>query len=271
MKNKIYQITKMFGLLLLLPIFACQNSSNSNTTDKKDSTKIANADSSAQSDITNPELEKAKKDGNTVFLVITGNEKTDIDKALKIANDTKAKVKNSTVVQINRDDKNNSVIVKKLGISSVSVPFFLVISQHGLPFGGFELNEVNSDSLIKSIPTPRMDEASLALTEERPVFIVVSKKGFNDKTTIIENCNKANASFKIKAAIIEVDFDDPKEKVFLSQLDVKSLKGKTITVVCNPTGKITETYTGVQSMEKLKAAAIKVKKCAPGECSPGGC
>jgi len=225
---------------------------------------------SANSKAANPatDLEKAKKDGKTVFLVITGNGASDIDKANKLAKDVSIKVPKSTVITLNRDEAANSSLVTKFGIANVAVPFIFIVSHNGIPVGGYPYARATADMLIKAVPSPRQDQALLALSEKKPVFIIVSKKGFTDKAKVIANCKNASNKMVTKPAIVEVDYSDAKETNFLNQIGVVTIGDKTKTVVVGASGKITDTFEGEVDVAKLMASATKVIKS--GGCCPGG-
>lgn len=214
------------------------------------------------------EIAKAKKEGKTVFLVITGKSTTDFAKAEKIAKDANQKVKKSVVVKLNKDEAANSGLVSKYGIANVPVPFLLVISPKGVATGGYASDQATVEQLIKAIPSPKQDEALLALNEKKPVYIVVSKKSLKDKAAIVANCKAASAKVASKPPVIEIDIDDAAEKAFLTQIGVTTITDKSIVVVANGTGQITETFKETPTIEKLTAAANKIVKS--GGCCPGG-
>lgn len=214
------------------------------------------------------QLDQAKKDGKAVFLVITGTGATGVDAATKTANEAKAKVAKSVVISINKDDAANSDVVSKLGIASVPLPFLLVISPKGMAVAGYTVAQATADLLIKAIPSPRQDEVLFTVSEKRPVFIVVSKKGLTDKTAIIANCKSASAKIASKPAVVEFDINDIKESAFLKQLGVTTVGDKTITVVANASGQITDRFEGLALETALVASANKVIKS--GGCCPSG-
>ncbi|MCK9613556.1 MAG: hypothetical protein M0R16_11800 [Bacteroidales bacterium] len=215
------------------------------------------------------QLDKAKKEGKSVFLVITGTGATGVDKALTIANGAKAKVPKSVVIQMNKDDAANSDLVTKFGIGFVQVPFILVLSPRGIAVAGFPALQATADLLVQSIPSPKKEEVLLAVSEKRPVFIVVSKKGLTDKTTVLANCKATSTKMPNKPSVVEFDFNDSKETDFLKQIGVTAINDKTITVVANASGQITDKYEGIVLETALTSSANKVIKT--GGCAPGAC
>jgi len=272
MKN-LRQFKLIFGLFVITPLISCghTNPTNASTTAKSNTPVIeANTKNSPaiNSGTTDAELDKAKKDGKAVFLIITGTG-TNINSAVTIAKEANDKLKKSVVVQLNRDDVANSSLVKKFGVASVTLPFILVISPKGVPVEGIPLDKATSDKLVKSVPSPKQDDVLFAVNEKKPVFIVVSKKTFTDKKTIVANCKAAISKAASNAAIVEIDFDDANEKAFLTQIGVSSpVNDKSVTVVINASGQITDTFTDTPTVEKLVAAVNKVTKTG-GCCSHG--
>ena len=277
------QLKQILILVLLIPILACGNKQsnvipeadkkNVSSTETKTSPENKTATDTQNGSLTE-QLEKAKKDGKTVFLVITGTGATGVDKALAIVREANAKVNNSIILQLNKNDNVNNNLVSKFRIAAVPIPFILVISPKGLAVSGGPPSQVTSDQLIKTIPSPKQDEVFFSLSESKPVFIVVSKKGYNDKTGIISNCETAGSKISSKPNVIEIDFEDNNEKAFLSQIGVTSIKGKTITVVINSSGQITETFAEKPAVEKLTAASNKVMQssgCCPSTTDKSGC
>ena len=215
MKNKMNQFKIIFFLLLLLTILSCGNKKSNIKPDAVNNTvSVPETKTSleTQSESTSDHLEKAKKDGKTVFLVITGTGATGIDKAINVAKEANTKIKESVVIQLNRDQAVNSSLVSKFGIAAVPLPFILVISPKGVPVAGAPSSQVTSDQLIKSIPSSKQDEVFFALSEKTPVFVVVSKKGYSDKAGTIAKCETARSKITTKPTIVEIDFDDNNEK-----------------------------------------------------------
>ncbi len=214
------------------------------------------------------DFKKAKEKGQIIFMVITGNGAIGLDNATNTANQAALKTSNSVVIVIDKDDPNNKNIVDEYGISAVPVPFVMIISCNGLPVFGNMANRINTDILVNAVPTPKQDKVILAISQKKPLFIIVSKKNLSDKAAIINNCNVANKTLTPPAEIIEIDFQDKKETKFLRQLGVTNIANQTITVVANASGQITDTYTGMVLPSALVSSVKKVAKS--GGCCPGG-
>lgn len=214
------------------------------------------------------DLEKAKKEGRLVFLVITDNTITKADQARKIAKEASTKVEKSMVLMFNRDEPDNKNLVAEYGVASLELPFILIISPKGVAVGGYPENVATVEMLLKGIPSPKQDEVLVSLEQKKPVFIVISKSGLTDKEAITTNCKNASAKMSPKGTIVEIDFADPKETAFLKQLGVTTINDKTITVVTNNTGMVTDKYIGNANESKLMSSAYKQIKS--GGCCPGG-
>jgi hypothetical protein len=216
------------------------------------------------------DLEKAKKAGNAVFLVITGTGATGLDDLVTIANDANKKVKKSAVIKMDRDDAANSELVTKFGVAGVQLPFILVISPKGYAVGGFPGANATADNLVNLIPSPKYDMVLDALNNKKPVFVVAYKQSFTDKATTLATCKSAVDKVPSKATIVEIDMDDAKEATFLKQIGVNTVATSTVTVVINVAGNITGNYTGATDAQTLATAATKVvKSCCAGGSSKG--
>lgn len=277
MKNNMSLFKQIPYLLFIMTLIACGNSKSDSKDNKEgiDSTVTGSAELPVA--VTAAELEKAKKDGKPIFLVITGTDATDVEKATAIVKDANARLNNSLVFSLNRDNAANSELVNQFGIATVPLPFILVISPRGVAVAGGQPVQFTAEQIIKSVPAPKQDEVLFALSEKRPVFIVVSQKNYTDKEGVLSNCKTASARNTSKPTIVEIDFDDSAEKAFLSQIGIASMNGTTITAVINVGGQITETFTKKPTTNQLNAAANKVIQqksgCGPSGCAPGskGC
>jgi hypothetical protein len=219
------------------------------------------------------QFNQAKKKGKVVFVLITSTSAVGVDKATQIANEAHSKHSKSEVIVINKDDAANKEIVAKYGIGNVNVPFFLVISPRGNAVAGFMLAQATPDALVNAIPSPKQDEVLVAFTEKKPIFIVISKKGLTDKSTILENCKSASAKIATKPNVVEFDFTDTKELPFLRKLGITALNDKTITMVVNASGQVTDKFEGIALETALIASAGKVIRSGCGSgCGPSsGC
>ncbi|MEI6348529.1 MAG: hypothetical protein WCP69_11335 [Bacteroidota bacterium] len=268
------KMRQILGLFLVLAMVSCGNSKSDGDKNGKDSTQSATVDNAKLPDAVTAELlEKAKKEGKSVFLVITGSSVTGVEKATANVNGAKAKEKNSVVYSLNRDAAENKELVAKFEIETVPVPFILVISPKGLPVNGGEPAQLTPEMILSSIPSPKQDEVNVAMYDEQPVFIVVSQKGLTDKESVLTNCKKASAKIESKPIIVDVDFDDAAEKGFLKQMGVSKIDKSTIVVVINASGQIADTFNKNPTIGQLVTAATKAKKkssgCKPGECGSG--
>lgn len=211
-------------------------------------------------------LAKAEKDANSVFLVVTDSNKTDIKKAMEIAATANLSVKKSTVVTLDREDKNNKDIVTKYGLAGAPLPILLVISPKGILAGGYLLKDATSELLVKLIPSPKQDEVLLALNNKKSVLIVAAKSTFTDKEKVIENCKSAVALNVNKTELIEIDLSDTKEKSFLELLKVNTATTTTVTVVVNTKGQVNGTFYELKDAASLVTLANKVSS----SCCPAG-
>lgn len=257
---------------------ACSNSSAEN---KKASLNSAvqqktEANQSGQKGTSNiqAELDKAKKAGKAVFVVVTGTGITGTDKATAIAKAANSIYKNAVVVQMNRDDAANAQLVGQWRLAGAPLPLILVLSSKGMPTGGYVLAEATADNIVELVPTPKLDEVYESLSNGKPVFLVISKKSHTDRAKILENCKSATSQLQNKASIIEVDLTDTKETVFIKNLNLRSTPNISTVLVLNASGQATGKFEGTAETNQLVLAANKVvqsscgSSCAPGSCGP---
>jgi len=269
--KRVKQITYF---LLLLALASCGNSKSNNNGEGNDNSGTdGKLNSELPASLTNDALEKANKEGKPIFLVITGTGATGIEKATANVKEANGKLSKSNIFSLDRDNSANSELVTKFGIATVPVPFILVISSKGIAVAGGTPTQMTAEQIIKSIPSPKQDEVYMALSEKRPVFMVVSQKNYSDKEDALANCKKASDRNNTKPAIVEIDFDDQVEKAFLSQIGISSMNGTTVIVVSNAAGQIIETFSKKPTTNQLNAAANKVVPKSSGCCpsSSKGC
>jgi hypothetical protein len=255
-------------------LFGCNNP-NSSASEQSTGEQSTVTESSANETMTKgspvqAELDKAKKTGKVVFLVVTGTGDTEADKALAIAKTANSQFKNSSVIKLNKDDSLNIDLVTKLRLSGAPVPLILVISPKGIAVGGYLLAEATAELLVKLIPSPKMDDIYAALNDGNAVFIVFSKKSYTDRLKVMDNCKAAAAQLQAKSTIIEIDLDDKKESDFIQQLKLKNTPNTTTTLVLNAAGQTTGSFEGIIDVAQLTTAAKKVIKggCGGGACCP---
>ena len=277
-------ILKKWQLLSLLlanaiSFNACSNpnannnqASANNTNPQK--TEKSTQDATKSSSNVQAELDKAKKAGKAVFVVVTGTGATDTDKATAIAKGANGIYKNAVIVQMNRDDQANALLVSQWRLSGAPIPLILVLSSKGQPTGGYILAEATAENIAELVPSPKLDEVYESLGNGKPVFLVISKKSYTDRSKILTNCKTATTQMQNKATVIEIDLADTKEAGFIKQLNLKSTPNTSTVLVLNAAGQATGKFEGTAETNELVLAANKVVRsscgssCAPGACGP---
>lgn len=279
MKIKNYFTTAL--MLFSFGAFAlnsCTNAkSEQKTTESQTNTQNASIISVSNTSISGnsikTELEKAKKEGKAVFLVVSSTDATDIDKATKIAKDAKLIYKNSLVLQMNRDDKENADLVAQWQLSSAPVPLILVFSTKGLLTGGRLLADATAENIAVLVPSPKLELVYEAIANKKHAIVVFTKKSFTDKTEVIKIAKQAVVKLGNEAIFVEIDMDDNNEIGFMNQMRIdKNTAKASVTIVINSQGQVAGTSTTIPSADKLVAAAKTPVKggCGPG-CGPAGC
>ncbi|MHC5074316.1 MAG: hypothetical protein ACYTFE_05790 [Planctomycetota bacterium] len=212
------------------------------------------------------DLEKANKKGNTVFLVVSEPGVTGLDKAVNIAEQARKSVTKSTVIEMNRADSTNSQLVKKYRLAGAPLPLILVVASNGAAAGGLPADRATPEGLVKIIPSPKQAEVFQALSENKSVFVVASRKSMTGRAKVFDTCKAACSQMKNNAVFVSIDMDDKKESSFLAQLKVNTLSTEPVTAVINNQRRITGSFNGSVEVTKLVDAAAK----KAGGCCPGG-
>jgi len=278
-----FKILQLSALLVasVLTLSACSNSNAGNeriskavNNDGIQQETESNVQSSAQPQGSKlqTELDKAKKAGQAVFVVVTGNGVTDVPKATTIANGAKAIYKNAIVMVLNRDDASNAALVTEWRLSGATLPLILVISPKGMPTGGYLLAQATSENVAALVPSPKLEEVYAAINSKKPAIVVFTKKSLSDRTAVVQECQKTITKLNNNAVLVEVDMDDSKEVNFMNQLRIDKASKASTTIVINTQGQVAGTSTTVPDATKLAAAATQPVKggCGPG-CGPAGC
>lgn len=283
MKMRNFKNWQLSSLLLAsaLAFCACTNSIAGNNKMNNEST-IAGIQQKATSSAQKPakvqasklqsELDKAKKAGKAVFVVVTDNIGSDAAKANTVARGANALNRNSVVVQLNRDDASNASLVAEWRLAGASLPIILVISSKGFPTGGYLLAQATPENLSALVPSPKLEEVYAAISSKKPALVVFTKKTLSDRLEVLKECQKTITKLNNNAVLVEVNMDDSKEANFMKQLRVNKASQASTTIVINTQGQVAGTSTTMPDATKLAAAATQPVKsgCGPG-CGPTGC
>jgi hypothetical protein len=169
-------------------------------------TEVSKASSKIQS-----ELDKAKKAGKAVFVVVTGTGSSDTDKAKEIAKGANDIYKNAIVVEMNRDDAANSALVTEWRLAGAPLPLILVLSSKGQPAGGLLLAQATAENVAALVPSPKMEAVYDAIGSSKHAIVVFTKSSFVDKTEVLKVAKEAVSKLNNQAVLVEVDMDDIKE------------------------------------------------------------
>lgn len=219
------------------------------------------------------DIEKQNKKGNAVFLVVTDGG-TDLASTKEIAMKAKKSYSKSEVLILDRSDKANAELVKKYSLAGSQTPLIIVVASNGVVTGGFIKSQATAESLVAAIPTKRQAEALLGFNQNKPVFVVLSKKSMKDKATAIEECKKACTELNGNAVIVDVNLEDKAEASFIKLLNPDLTATKTNVLVFNGKGQFSSKLEAPLQSSSLSVAAKKVPSsgCAPGACgSNKGC
>lgn len=212
------------------------------------------------------DIDKQNKKGNVVFLVVTDGG-TDLAPTKEIALKAKKSYSKSEVLTMDKSDKANTELVKKYSLAGSQTPLILVVASNGVVTGGYSKDQATSENLVAAIPTKKQAEALLGFSQNKPVFVVVSKKSMKDKTTLIEECKKACTELNGNAVVVDVNLDDKTEASFIKLLNPDLAATKTNVLVFNSKGQFSSKFEAPVKSADLTASA---KKVSGGGCCPGG-
>jgi len=275
------KVLSKWQLLFLANVFtfsACGNTTAENgqsnaSSDVQNKTKSIQQETSKTSNsAVRAELNKARKAGKAVFLVVTGTGVTDTEKAISVAKEANAIYKNAVVLQMNRDDDANAALVAEWRLSGAPLPLILVLSSKGQPTGGYVLSDATPENIAALVPSPKLEEVYAAIGNDKHAIVVFSKKSFTDQAEVVKIAKEAVSTLK-EAVLVEVDMDNGKEKGFMRQLRVNpSTAESSVTIVINKQGQVAGISTTMPDAGKLVTAAKTPVRggCGPG-CGPAGC
>ena len=274
MKGSLLSLT----VISLWALTACGNSTavNKQANPTTEATQSAQTEQPAALPASNSkiqaDLEKAKKEGKAVFVVVTGTGVTETDKATTIAKGANTIYKNASVVQLDRDDAANAQLVAEWRLAGAPLPLVLVVSSKGQLTGGMVLAQATAENIAALVPSPKLEEVYASIAANKPTLVVFTKKSLSDRAEVLQEVKNAATKLKNNAVIIEVDMDDSKEVNFMNQLRIDKASAVSSTLVINAQGQVAGTSTGVPDATKLASAATAPVKsgCGPG-CGPTGC
>jgi hypothetical protein len=264
MKKQLFILTSL--ILSILIIASCNNNvENKEDTNVPASTHKLSADNGIPAA---QQLNEAKANGKVAFFVLISDDTTGNAQAMEIADKVNKLVNNSVVIKINRDDTINAETINKWQLSSIPTPAIFIISARGVPVTSFSLEEANEEAILKDVPSPKMEDAYVALDEFKPVFILVARQSATNREILLSACKTANTQLKKAAVIVEVDQEDPREKTLLDNFNIKADAILPNIIVLNADGETTGRFEGKATAKQLADAATKMVKtqcCANGE------
>lgn len=236
-----------FSVISLWALTACGNSTavNKQTNSSTEVTQSVQPEKPVVLPASNSkiqvDLDKAKKEGKAVFVVVTGTGVTETDKATTVAKGANAIYKNGTVVQFDRDDAVNSQLVAEWRLSGAPLPLVLVVSPKGQLTGGMPLSQATAENLAALIPSPKLEEVQTAISTSKPVLVVFTKKSMSDRSEVLQAVKETLTKLKNNAVIVEVDMDDSKEVNFMKQMEIEPSSLVCTTLVINAQGQVAGT------------------------------
>lgn len=209
---------------------------------------------------TKEKIDSAISNGEVVFLVVCDGDKN-LSKALLIAENAHIEFVKSRVIVLDKSIKTNTGLVKKYQLSNTPTPSILVIASNGLEVKRFLQSQATSDKLLNAIPSQKQADALFAFSQNKSVFIVLSKNTMLDKSEAIEECNKSCISMQNYATIVEIDLNDSTETKYLKSLNTDFSASKTKVLVFNAKGKFIKEFEAPVISALLTNAALEDSDC----------
>ena len=228
---------------------------------------VATADNTERS--VAEQLAAAQKAGQTVFLVVKEPAARKVADMQKVALEAQRRTPGSVVVELDRSLKQNRPLVKRYGLAGSRLPITLILAHNGAPAGGVALGDKTLERLLGLVPSPRKAETLLALFERKAVFVIVARPGMAEEAAVLAACRNAAAELKgkgptEKAAVVQVNLDDPSEKAYLDVLGADPKATQVATHVYGLSGQKTGVLKGTPKTTDLVGAATKKAECCPG-------
>jgi hypothetical protein len=216
---------------------------------------------------TKQDIERAKKKGQVVFLVVTEKGNSQNQAAIDLAKNAQKSYTKSVVVELDRSNSANSTLIQKYRLAEAPAPIIVVVATNGYVAGGAPLQGTTADAIVKMVPSPKEEIVVKAMNEGNSAFVVISKKSDSKSKTQLEACQSACQSMGDKAVTVNVDVEDPKEKSFIAKLNIDNSANFPVTCVINAQGQVASTFNGITEAKSLVSAAQK--KVSSG-CCPSG-
>lgn len=215
-------------------------------------------------------IEKAQKSGKSIYLIVTDKSATGTDALEKMVSDAVKKTKNTAMVKLNRDDKDNANLISKYRLSGAPLPIILVLASNGVASGSLTIKDATVEKLLSYLPTKKQAEVLLGFENGKPAFIVCGKKNAKDKSNLEAECKKAVTSLSGKATQVFVDVESKDEANFIALIQPD--KEKTTVLVFNGKGQYTGTLEATaKSDDIIKSVNKKMGGCCPGGSGSSGC
>lgn len=216
------------------------------------------------------DIEKAGKEGKSIYIVVTDKNAKGTDALLKLTASAQKAVKNTVVVTIDRDDKANAGLIAKYRLSGAPLPLVLVVAFNGVVSGSLTVADATAEKLVSYLPSKNQAEVLLGFENGKAAFIICGKKNAKGKTMLEEECKKAMVSLGNKATLVFVDIDNKEEANFLAL--IKPDLAKTTIIIFNGKGQYTGTFENTAKSEELvKSVNKKIGGCSPGSCGTKKC
>lgn len=209
------------------------------------------------------DLDEAARRNLIAFVLVSEPGSAGIDEARSLVQKAVNQVRKSVLVEFDRGDPANAPLVARYRLSGAPVPLVLVIGRNGAVAGGFPSAGMSVANLVSAVPSPKKEEALLALQTGKSVFIVASPKGMSSRSAV-DACSRACTRMIGMGVVVQIEMDDAAEAGFLNQLKIDTTSKIPVTLVVNAQGQVAGTFAGAADVAALvDTAKKKVGGCCP--------
>jgi hypothetical protein len=219
---------------------------------------------------TQKDLDSAVKHEKIAFILVTDKDATGVPEAKEMIKQAMKQVKKTVLVEFDRSDPANADLLVKYRLAGAPVPLVLVAARNGVIAGGLPAAQTTTEKIVAMVPSPKKAEILQLLQSGKAIFVSVSRKSMAAQPGANAACAAACGQMKDQCVMVQVDLDDPEEALFLGQMKVNLASTEPVTLVVNPQGQITGTYTGAADVASLvQAATKKAGGCCPSTVQGG--
>ncbi len=216
------------------------------------------------------QIAAAKEQSKSVLLVVHDKD-TSPQKLTTVAKSAQSELSDVVVLELNRDDASAQAVVEQYRLSGAPMPIMLVFSDNGLLVGGIAEQYATKQIVVESVPTPKYSDITYALSQAKPVVVLISNSSLKSDKAAREVAKSATNQVQ-GAEVVVIDPRDAAEARLLEMFNVKPNLKDSYIIAVNSQGAMTGRFSSLPSTEELvKAATEQVQNTQCGSGCGSGC